>query len=158
MFVSEIMTACVAECTEDTKLEKVFELIQTGDPGVVVVVDSPAHRRPIGVVTERSICEQIIARGKNPRGLTAGSVMDSRIKKVRANAAAETLEAGADVAAIVVVDADRHVCGLVSKEKIIQRCSPVYVGDYERGPGIPSIVAATQVNRISEIPVFGWMS
>jgi CBS-domain-containing membrane protein len=158
MFVSEIMSSCMAECTEDTKLEDAFELIQRCDHGTIVVVDSLAHRVPIGVVTERSICEQIIRRGRNPRSLTAGSVMDSRIKKVSSTDLVETLQRAnnADVAAIVVVDDSRHACGLVSKDKIKTAVRPV--NNYK-----PSIVTARPVqqtgsHRISEIPAFGWMS
>ena len=120
MFVSEIMSRCVAECTEDMRLEEVFDLIQKCDHGLVVVIDSQAHRVPIGIVNERSICEQIIARGRNPKNLLAGSVMDSRIKKVLGTDLAERINETdlAEFAAIVVVDDKRQVCGLVAKEKI----------------------------------------
>src|SRR5215204_3293276 len=92
MFVSELMSTGLAECTEDTRLEDAFELIRKYDHGMVVVVDSIAHRVPIGIVTERSICEQLITRGRNARSLTAGSVMDSRIKKVHSSERVEDLE------------------------------------------------------------------
>src|SRR5688500_17096333 len=120
MLVSEIMSTCLAECTEDTSLEEVFRLIRKCDHGLVVVVDSVAHRVPIGVVTERSICEQIIDRGRNPRSLAAGSVMDSRIKKVSKSDLAETLATldPAELAAIVAVDDNRRPCGLVLKESL----------------------------------------
>ena len=51
MFVKEIMSRCVMECTEDTGLEEVYDLIKKCDHGLVVVVDSHAHRVPIGVVS-----------------------------------------------------------------------------------------------------------
>jgi CBS domain-containing protein len=157
MFVSEIMSSCMAECTEDTKLEDAFELIQRCDHGIVVVVDSLAHRVPIGVVTERSICEQIITRGRNPRTLTAGSVMDTRIKKVLDTDLVEAIHDADDAggAAIVVIDNNRRACGLVSKEKIKSAGRLI---NKTPAPVVPRAYPQSRPQRISEIPAFGWMS
>ena len=161
MFVSEIMSTRVAECTEDSKLEDVFELIQKAEHGLVVVVDSLAHRVPIGVVTERSICEQVISRGKNPRTLSAVSVMDSRIKQVPQTELVENIADAnhADAAAIVAIDDNRQVCGLVLKEKLKRAASAPLVSEsckpvFSARTSLPQ----TRANRISEIPAFGWMS
>ncbi|MEO8041399.1 MAG: CBS domain-containing protein [Acidobacteriota bacterium] len=156
MFVSDIMSTCVAECTEDMRLEEVFELIQKCNHGLVVVIDSLAHRIPIGVVTEHSICEQIIVRGRNPKGLTAGSVIDSRINKVLATDLVEKIiEAGQDDFAVVVVDENRRICGLISKDTIknIPRLLSVSL------TSAPVVSAPTSrgVARTSEIPAFGWI-
>ena len=157
MSISKIMSKCVAECTEDASLEEVYQLIRKCKHGLVVVVDSEAHRVPIGVVNERSICEQLIVRGRNPRGLTAGSVMDSRIKTIRDSEAAISIahDEAQSLTALVVTNERRQVCGIVPKEKISQ---------------IPGTVAATNspgaiyVNMsvrhspaTSEIPAFGWI-
>ncbi len=147
MLVSDVMSTCVAECTEDARLEEVFELIQQCDHGFVVVVDSVAHRVPIGVVTEHSICEQIIARGRNPKNLLAGSVIDSRIVKLVSTDLVEKIgEANlADVAAVVVVDESRRVCGLIAKEKI-RNLAP-----------LAARRAQSSAERISEISALGWI-
>lgn len=158
MFVSEIMSTRVSECTEDMRLEEVFDLIRKCDHGLVVVIDSHAHRVPIGIVSERSICEQIIARGRNPRNLSAGSVMDSRIKKVLESDMVERITGTdpAEFAAIVVVDEKRQARGLVSKEKINGFASRAVRTNASR----PVVVTVPQARsrRISEIPAFGWVS
>jgi predicted transcriptional regulator len=156
MFVNEIMSKCVTECTEDTRLDEVYDRLRKCDHGIVVVVDSLAHRVPIGVVTERSICEQIIARGRNPRSLTAGSVMDSRVKKVVESDPVETIAAGSDdLTALVVVDRNRHACGIISKAKLkeLPRAVPARVASVRAVP----VAARPHPVRISEIPAFGWI-
>ena len=155
MFVSEIMSRCVTECTEDMKVEEVYDLIQKCDHGLVVVVDSESHRVPIGIVNERSICEQIIAKGRNPRNLTAGSVMDTRVMKVRASDVVEGGDGLTDISAIIVVDDNRHACGLVGKDKIreLARWKPV-----RSEPTIAvTVTNAVPVNKVREIPAFGWI-
>ncbi|MEP6704617.1 MAG: CBS domain-containing protein [Acidobacteriota bacterium] len=153
------MNTRFAECTEDAKLEEVFELIQRCEHGLVVVVDSLAHKVPIGVVTERSICEQVITRGRNPRNLSAGSVMDSSIKKVGETDLVESIQARQeDVAAVIVVDDSRRVRGIVAKETV-KRFAPVPKVIYRPEPLVRTVAAAPPTSqRISEIPAFGWMS
>ena len=154
MFVSEIMSRCVAECTEDTSLSEVYGLIQKCDHGIVVVVDSNVHRVPIGVVTERSICEQVIARNKNPRSLSAGSVMVSTIMSVTETDLVHNLRTSdlSSITAIVVTDSERRVCGLISPQKL---------ASIKRAKRAPQISFVQQSNdrrpgRVSEIPAFGW--
>ena len=154
MLVSEIMSKCVAECTEDTALGEVYELIQKCDHGIVVVVDSNVHRVPIGVVTERSICEHVIARNKNPRSLSAGSVMVSTIKSVTNTDVVESIRTSdlTSISAIVVTDSDRRVCGLISPRKL---------ASMKRAKRAPEMVFVQENNdrrprRVSEIPAFGW--
>lgn len=155
MFVSELMSRCVAECTEDLGLAEVYELIRKCEHGLVVVIDSNAHRVPIGVVSDRSILEQIVARGRNPRSLIAGSVIDSRIKVVSETDLVESIprhEIGG-LAAIVVVNEKRQVCGLVPKAALanVGRTGDAVLTAH--GAGDRSI--STPAN--SEIPAFGWV-
>ena len=146
MRVSDIMSRCVTVCTEDAGLEEVYELIQKCEHKLVVVVDSHAHRVPIGVASEHTICEQIIARGRNPRTLSAGSAMDARVKKVPEDQLLESIgpEELDGLTAIIVVNADRQIIGLVAKEAMKSiAAAPVAVGATQR--------------RTSEIPAFGWI-
>jgi len=156
MRAKDVMSRCVTVCTEDTGLEEVYELIQKCEHKLVVIVDSNAHRVPIGVASEHSICEQVIARGRNPRTLSAGSTMDPRIKKVSEdqlleNISAEDLDR---LTAIIVVNADRQITGLVSKEAI-KRAARVVARD--RNITVTINAAPATQRRVSEIPAFGWI-
>lgn len=157
MFVSEMMSKCVAECTEDAGLEKVYELLRKCEHGLVVVVDSEAHRIPIGVVSERSICDQIITRGRNPKALTAGAMMDSRIRTVRETDGADQLAVSADeqIAAVVVTNDRRQACGIVPKEKL--RAVPTPATSTHSSNLIFVNTAPRRSPAVSEIPAFGWI-
>ncbi len=158
MFVSDIMSTCVAECTEDASLEEVFELIQKCDHGLVVVLDSLAHRVPIGVVTEHSICEQVIRRGRNPKNLLAGSVIDPRIRKVVSTDLVEKVgdAKDGDVAAIIVVDEDRQIRGLISKDKMKNLRSSA-TRSFESAQVAGSASSQSSTTNVSGIPALGWI-
>ena len=157
MSIKNIMSKCVAECTEDASLDEVYKLIRKCKHGLVVVIDSESHRVPIGVVSERSICEQVIVRGKNPRGLAAGNVMDSRIRTVRENEGAIDISAAdADaLAAIVVTNDRRQVCGIISKDKVKQIPGSVASTNSFGSVYVNTSVRYTPAAR--EIPAFGWI-
>lgn len=157
MSISEIMSTCVTECTEDTPLDQVYERIRKCEHGIVVVVDSKAHRVPIAVVSERSICEQLIVRGRTARNMTAGDVMDSRIRTVREtdDLGRITPEERDSLAAIIVTNDRREVCGIVPKNQIPVIQTAVAA---THSPGL--IFVNTNVRRspaAREIPAFGWI-
>lgn len=157
MSISKVMSTCVMECTEDTPLEQVYERLRKCEHGIVVVVDSKAHRVPIAVVTERSICEQLILRGRNPRTMTAGDVMDSRIRTVRETDELDRIapEERDSLAAIIVTNERRQVCGIVPKNQIPVIQTAVAA---TQSPGL--IFVNTNVRRspaAREIPAFGWI-
>lgn len=157
MSISEIMSTCVTECTEDTPLDQVYERIRKCAHGIVVVVDSKVHRVPIAVVSERSICEQLILRGRSPRNMAAVDVMDSRIRTVLETDDLEriALEERDSLAAIIVTNQRREVCGIVLKSQIPVIQTAVAA---THSPGL--IFVNTNVRRspaAREIPAFGWI-
>ncbi len=81
MFIKDIMNCSAVVCTEDTPLPQVYQMMQESNCDYVTVVESHAHRTPIGIITEHDICLQIVGRGRDPRGLTAANVMNTNIVK-----------------------------------------------------------------------------
>ena len=157
MTIGELMNTCVVECTEDTTIEEAYELLRKCDHRIVVVVDSRSHRRPIGVVTDRSICEQVIGRGRNPKSLAAGSAMDTRILRVQEDEAIGKIAVANpdEIAAVIVVNDNRQVRGVVTKESLAAL-----------GPSIATTNSSGRIfvsttprvsPAISEIPAFGWI-
>ena len=148
MLVREIMSKCEAECTEDMPLQNVYELIQNCDQGFAVVVDSEAHRVPIGIVTEHSICEQVIGRGRNPKDLAAGNVLDARVPRIEADA--PVTDCGPIFAndrsnVILVVNGKREFLGLVFRDAFV-------VAEKQS----PQVAVPPAVRTTPQIPTFGW--
>lgn len=100
-------------CTEEIPLEQVYQMLSSSDDRLVVVVDSHAHRFPIGIITEKSICRQILGRHRDPRSLTAANVLDCAVTKVRrADLKADDSAALCGSAPVLVVDRDKRLLGL----------------------------------------------
>jgi predicted transcriptional regulator len=131
-------------CTEDVHLDQVYEMLCRSDERTVIVVDSNAHQIPIGIITDRSICEQVIGRRRDPRSLTAANVLDSNIKKMRR---AHMMTTSADLIGsaqqpVVVVDRDRKLVGLYAgKRQVIDHALPMIAPPPEYSAASPAAVS-----------------
>ena len=153
MLVSDFMSTCTAECTEDTPVEQVYDLMQKCDHGFVIVIDSESHRVPLGLVSEHSICEQIVGKGRKLRGLTAGSVLDGRIKKVPDTATAEecsTLFESTKLAAVVVVNNKGGLCGIIPSSSFDAIKAAAHIG-------LPAAQSHIGSREFSEFPGLRWV-
>lgn len=157
MLIKEIMDTNVTECTEDTVLSDVYDLIQSCSKGYVVVIDSSQHRVPIGIVNEHSICENLIRRSRNTKGLYAGSVMTSRIKRVVEN---DEVESCRDLIAnesdtILVINDRRQFRGVLEPEAI-RGCINRQAAARTKNSFISGVIGHAIPAR-AEIPAFGWL-
>jgi len=160
MFIRDIMNNSIAECTEDASLPEVYDLIQGCEHGYVVVLDSASHRVPIGIVTEHSICQHVIARGRNPKTLNAGNVMNSRIRRVTENTNIESCEGiveDSDSEPILVTDDKRQFSGVVDKAKLANAVCSLKRRLADPNSQFGSLIQSKSPARV-EIPAFGWVS
>jgi CBS domain-containing protein len=121
MLVKEIMNRNFVVCTEDTSLEKVFELMTENVCDYVSVVESRAHPMPIGTITEHDICLQIVGRGRNPRGMTAANILNTQVVKaigdLNLNECLNLMQIKS-AERVFVVDEDGMLCGTVTRTEI----------------------------------------
>ena len=157
MLIREIMDVDVTECTEDTPIGDVYELIQESHKNYVVVIDSSQHRVPIGIVNEHSICENLIKRSRKTKGLYAGSVMSSRIKRVAEDQEVENCRdlIAADADAIVVVNGMRQFKGVLEPVRIRENIEQQEAAR-ARGSFFSGVLGHT-IPAKAEIPAFGWL-
>ena len=83
MRVGEVLENDCAICTEEMPLDKVFELMLENNCDAIAVVESFAHKVPLGLITEREICLQLVKKHKDPRWLTAANVMNANVSKFK---------------------------------------------------------------------------
>jgi predicted transcriptional regulator len=160
MIIRDIMSNGVAECTEDASLSEVYDLIQQSESGYAVVLDSSTHRVPIGIVNEHSICQQVVARGRNPKGLHAGNVMNSRIRRVSENtdiAACEGLVETAASEPILVTNEKRQFTGIVDRSRLSSAVCSLKKNLANPDAEFSNLMPVRTPARV-EIPAFGWMS
>ena len=132
MFVKDIMSRNSIVCTEDTPLAEVYQIMQETGCDYAAVVESRAHRTPIGIITEHDICFQIIAKGRDPRGLTAANVMNTNVVKALYTASltdcSEMMSINQAKRAFIV-DENGMFCGTLSNFDIETNQNKQYIED-----------------------------
>jgi len=92
MLLNEICTPDVVYCNADSTALAAARLMRERHVGDVVVVDEPnGHQTPIGVVTDRDIVVEVIAKEQDPAKVTVREIM--RTPVVVAHATEEVSEA-----------------------------------------------------------------
>ena len=121
MSIENIMNTNFIVCTEEVSLAKIYRLMLENESDYVVVIESHAHQKPLGIVTEHEMCLQIIGKGREPRELTAANVMNTDVIKVSgAQSAADCadLMKSRSVKRALVVNKDGIFCGTITDSDI----------------------------------------
>src|SRR5262245_11836965 len=130
MQVREIMSNNLVCCTPDTSLTDVARLMVEHDCGQIPVV-GPKDRTPVGAVTDGDSACRVVARGRNPLGLTAKDCMSSPVVSVSVDAdvddCCQTM-AQMQVRRLPVLDEDGQCCGMVAQADIARVASEKVAG------------------------------
>jgi CBS domain-containing protein len=140
MKVKEIMSQDVEFCTPDTPLQDVAQSMIDRDCGSIPVVDDPASRRLIGMVTDRDITVRILAQGYNPRERTARDCMTSPVFTLDLEATVDEAEREFQhhqLRRMPVIDSSNGACcGIITQADIARYA--------------PSDMTAAMVKRVSQ--------
>jgi CBS domain-containing protein len=116
--VDEVMATRPRAATPDTPIPAVAELMATEDVGAIPVLDGD---RLVGMVTDRDIVIRVIARGKDPRGMTVREIATGDLVTLRADqdlSEALRLMAQHQVRRLPVVDDGDRLIGIVSQADV----------------------------------------
>ena len=76
MRIGEICTRSVVTCGRDTSVLELAQLMRDHHVGAVIVVDEHEGKlAPVGVVTDRDLVVEVMAKGVNPDLLRAGDLI-----------------------------------------------------------------------------------
>lgn len=134
MDIRELMTTDVETVRTHESGNTAAQRMWDADVGIVPVVDD--HDRLVGVVTDRDLCMATYTRGRPLSEITVSEVMIDRPVSCREGESIERVEElmrAHQVRRVPVVDAGRHVIGIVSINDLVRDAS-------ERGLGHAEVV------------------
>lgn len=83
MKISEVCNRDVATVTRETPLSEAACMMRERHVGSVVVVDSAASGKPIGILTDRDMVIEVLAAGIEPRTISVGDIMSAPLFTAR---------------------------------------------------------------------------
>jgi CBS domain-containing protein len=123
MKVREIMTKDPDCCLPGDSAQKAAKIMKQVDVGVVPVIASGLDQKVVGIVTDRDLCLNVIAEGRDPARVTVEACMTGKVVSCRPNddvqRAAHLMQEN-QIRRIPVVDDDGTIIGIVSLADIAQ--------------------------------------
>jgi CBS-domain-containing membrane protein len=113
-------TSCVASDTA----QKAASIMRAEDAGIVPVIENEQSQKVIGVVTDRDLCMNVVAEGRDPRTVRAEECMTATVVTCSPNDAVEkTMELMKEnqIRRVPVVDEGRKLLGIVSLADVVSR-------------------------------------
>ncbi len=123
--VSSIMTCDPVSCSEETRLQRVAELMRDRHVGAVIMVTgNSGSTRPVGVITDRDVVLEVVATGLDPAAITAGDIAIRPVVTIQQHEG--LLEAihkmrSRGVRRLPVVNLHGALVGIVTHDDVMQR-------------------------------------
>jgi CBS domain-containing protein len=124
MQLKDLCVLDVAYCTPQLSVKAAARLMRehhTGD--LIVVDDADEEREPIGIITDRDIVLEVLARDRDPERTTVGEVMSKQlVVGAQFEDVDQALErmAAHGVRRLPVIDDERCVLGIVTLDDILR--------------------------------------
>ena len=126
MRVKHIMTKNPTCCVPSDVASKAASIMRDEDTGVIPVIDNEQGQKVAGVVTDRDLCMNVVAEGRDPRTTHVQDCMTatvvSCVSQDSVDKATELMREN-QIRRIPVVDEERRLLGIVSMADIVGRAN-----------------------------------
>lgn len=125
MYAGTVGTRKVETCTANATILQVAELMRSEHVGDLVVVEYRSGEPvPVGIVTDRDLVVQVLAKKEDPNTLTASDVMSRKLviayEGEQLEIAMERMR-GSGIRRVPLVDSAGVLVGIVTLDDIIER-------------------------------------
>jgi CBS domain-containing protein len=123
MSIGEICNRETVFATKDSSIQQAAQLMREHHVGDLVVVEETAGRRiPVGILTDRDLVIEILAKDVNAKNVTVGDVMSNELMTAReSDGLYETMQRmrAKGVRRVPVVDASGALVGIVTVDDLL---------------------------------------
>ena len=124
MKVKNVMTKDPSACVPTDRAPRAARIMRDEDAGFVPVIDNEQSRRVVGVVTDRDLCLNIVAEGRDPNGVEVGTCMTTTVVTCSANDSVPKvteLMKENQIRRVVIVDDEGRLQAVVSMADLVGR-------------------------------------
>jgi CBS domain-containing protein len=126
MKIKHVMTKDPRCCVSSDTAQRAARIMRDEKAGVVPVIENEQGRKVIGVVTDRDLCMNVVADGRDPRTMPVQDCMTTTVVTCVSHDSvdkATELMRENQIRRIPVVDEQHRLVGIVSMADIVGRAS-----------------------------------
>lgn len=124
MRIKHIMTKEPACCVPSDTAQRAACIMRDEHAGIVPVIEDAQARKLMGVVTDRDLCMNVVAEGRDPGGVTVQQSMTTKVVTCSPNDSvdrATELMRENQIRRIPIVNEQRELVGILAMADIVTR-------------------------------------
>ncbi|HEY2993984.1 MAG TPA: CBS domain-containing protein [Methylomirabilota bacterium] len=124
MKVKHLMTKDPTCCVASDTAQRAAAIMRDENVGIVPVIENEQSRRLVGVVTDRDLCMNVVAEGRDPSAVAVEACMTTKVVSCApGDAVAKATELMKDnqVRRVPVVDEHGALAGIVAMADLVER-------------------------------------
>ena len=124
--IKQVMTKDPTCCVPSDSAQLAAKVMRDEDTGIVPVIENEESRTIVGVVTDRDLCMNIVADGRDPRTTPVHECMTTKVVHCSPQDSVERTTAlmrENRIRRIAVVDEERRLVGIVSMADVVGRAN-----------------------------------
>jgi CBS domain-containing protein len=127
MRVKNVMTKDPKFCLPSDSAQHAAGIMRAEHAGIVPVVESAQSPKIVGVVTDRDLCMNVVADGRDPRSVTVETCMTTKVVTCTPNDSVDRvteLMRDNQIRRVPVVNDRRELEGIVAMADVVERATP----------------------------------
>ena len=124
MRIKDLMTKDPGCCVPSDTAQKAASIMRDENAGIVPVIENEQSLRVVGVVTDRDLCMNIVAEGRDPETVSVDECMTTAVVTCSPNDSVERvteLMRENQIRRVPVVNAEGDLQGIVSLADVVDR-------------------------------------
>ena len=126
MKIKHVMTKDPTCCVPSDTAQRAAKIMRDEDSGVVPIIENEQSRKVIGIVTDRDLCMNVVAEGRDPRATQVHEAMTTTVVSCSpqdsVDKATELMREN-QIRRISVVDEQHRLVGIVAMADIVGRAN-----------------------------------
>ena len=126
MRIKHVMTKDPSCCVPSDSAQRAASIMRDEHAGIVPVIDNEQSRRIAGVVTDRDLCMNVVAEGRDPSAVTVEQCMTTKVVTCSPNDSVERateLMRENQIRRIPVVSEGHELQGIVTLADVVERAT-----------------------------------
>ena len=127
MKVEQVMTKDPTCCLPSESAQHAASIMRDEHVGSVPVIDNEQHGTIVGVVTDRDLCMNVVAEGRDPQAVQVEQCMTTKVVTCTSNDSVDRvteLMRENQIRRVPVVNEQHELLGIVALADVVERATP----------------------------------